>query len=203
MSAIGWAAEGTVMCADAGVATPARAARVVVSGISGFTAGCDQLSTSGILYVNAEVEPYLAVNPRAPDNLIGVWQQDRWSNGSARASCRRIVRRRPVGQLTAAPFSRCTGGTPANNGDFRRASDPWVTFSPNGAAFQIALAVGRALQDGSINALAVSRSRDGGVTSETPILVRRDADPMLNDKETMRRIRPTRATSMRSGTAST
>ena len=33
--------------------------------------------------------------------------------------------------------------------------------------------------------MAVSRSRDGGVTWETPILVRQDADPMLNDKETI------------------
>ncbi|MBK7473472.1 MAG: exo-alpha-sialidase [Betaproteobacteria bacterium] len=45
--------------------------------------------------------------------------------------------------------------------------------------------MGRALEDGSLNALAVSRSRDGGVTWETPILVRQDADPMLNDKETI------------------
>lgn len=186
MAAIGWATEGTVMCADAGIATPARAARVVVSGLSGFTTGCEQLNTPGILYVNAEVEPYIAVNPRAPDNLIGVWQQDRWNNGSARG----VVAAASFDggrswQRTVAPFSRCTGGTPANGGDFRRATDPWVTFSPNGTAFQIALAVGRGPQDGSINALAVSRSRDGGITWDTPIPVRQDGDPMLNDKESI------------------
>ena len=36
-----------------------------------------------VLYVNAEVEPWVAVNPTNPKNIIGVFQQDRWSNGGA------------------------------------------------------------------------------------------------------------------------
>src|SRR5215217_6808430 len=35
-------------------------------------------------YLNAEVEPWVAVNPANPANIIGVYQQDRWSDGGAR-----------------------------------------------------------------------------------------------------------------------
>ena len=41
---------------------------------------------------------------------------------------------------TMAPFTRCGGGTAANGGDYERATDPWVTFAPNGNVFQMALA---------------------------------------------------------------
>jgi hypothetical protein len=50
--------------------------------ISAVTAGCDGAAVSGAH--RAEVEPYVAVNPRSAASLIGVWQQDRWSNGGAR-----------------------------------------------------------------------------------------------------------------------
>src|SRR5262249_61057291 len=35
-------------------------------------------------YLNAEVEPMVAVNPRNQSNVIGVWQQDRWRFGGGR-----------------------------------------------------------------------------------------------------------------------
>src|SRR5256885_1422487 len=35
-------------------------------------------------YRDSEVEPYVAVNPADLSNVIGVWQQDRWSDGGAR-----------------------------------------------------------------------------------------------------------------------
>src|SRR5207237_1116410 len=34
-------------------------------------------------YRDSEVEPSLAVNPKTVANLIGAWQQDRWSDGGA------------------------------------------------------------------------------------------------------------------------
>ena len=36
-----------------------------------------------INYLDTEVEPFVAVNPIEPDNIIGVYQQDRWSDGGA------------------------------------------------------------------------------------------------------------------------
>src|SRR4029450_298059 len=34
-------------------------------------------------YLSTEVEPQVAVNPTNPQNVIGVFQQDRWSDGGA------------------------------------------------------------------------------------------------------------------------
>ena len=41
---------------------------------------------------NSEVEPYVAVNPVNAANLVGVWQQDRWSSGGARGRAGRRLR---------------------------------------------------------------------------------------------------------------
>src|SRR5258706_15490217 len=63
---------------------PPGDAQFRVSGTSPFAAGCDGVPAAGTLYLNAEVEPMVAVNPRNTQNVIGVWQQDRWSTGGAR-----------------------------------------------------------------------------------------------------------------------
>ena len=60
---------------------------VVVSGPSQFAACTDGQSVGpppGEVFVNAEVEPWIAVNPANPTNLIGVWQQDRWTDGGSK-----------------------------------------------------------------------------------------------------------------------
>ena len=121
----GYGPSGAGMCAPALAPTATLAA---ASGRSPFTEGCDGVASSGTVYAGAEVEPMLAVNPANPDNLVGVWQQDRWSNGSARG----LVTGASLDggrtwTLAAAAFSRCTGGTAANGGDYERASDPWVS----------------------------------------------------------------------------
>ena len=46
---------------------------------------CNGSPQSGRVYRNSETEPYLAVNPTNPDNLIAGWHQDRWSNGGGYA----------------------------------------------------------------------------------------------------------------------
>ena len=71
--------------------------------------------------------------------------------------------------------------------DFERASDPWVDVSPNGAAYQIAIAFnGLDLT----NAVTVSKSTDGGATwSALKTLIRdsgqRDSSWAFNDKESI------------------
>src|SRR5919198_800909 len=96
---------------------------VLVSGPSPF-APCT-VGGPGTNYVNAEVEPWVAVNPTNPNNIVAVYQQDRWSNGGA----------------------------------FDRASDPWVTFAPNGDAYQISLSASADLRT---SAVLVSKSTNGG-----------------------------------------
>src|ERR1044071_2169720 len=71
--------------------TPPAAPPGLVSGPSPYSPNC-ALGGGGTVYIGAEVEPHLAVDPRDPNHLVGAWQQDRWSNGSSR------------GVLTAASF---------------------------------------------------------------------------------------------------
>src|SRR5438876_8108444 len=84
----------------------------------------------GTNYVNAEVEPYVAVNPANTSNIIGVWQQDRWSNGGAHGLVAGVsMNGGSTWTKVPLPFSQCAGGL-----DYQRASDPWVSFGPDGTA---------------------------------------------------------------------
>jgi hypothetical protein len=137
-------------------------AEVRVSADSTFAAGCS--TGSGTEYRNAEVEPQVAINPLDPNNLIINWQQDRWSAGGASGV---VAATTTDGGITwsraALPASRCGGGNATNGGDYARATDPWVTFAPNGVAYQMALAFNGGFQvSGSTSAMLVARSTDGG-----------------------------------------
>jgi len=158
----------------------------LVSAASPFPSGCGSAPT-GTLYVQSEVEPHLAINPTNPSNLIGVWQQDRWSDGSARGL---VAATSFDGGVTwtqqGLPFSRCGGGTTANGGDFERATDPWVTFAPDGTAYFMSLSTnGGVFQTGSRNAMVVARSGDGGRTWSAPIALIDDTAPYFNDKNSI------------------
>jgi hypothetical protein len=140
--------------------------------------------------VNSEIEPWMSLNQADELNLIGAWQQDRWNNGGSE------------GIVTASSFdggltwttnantksSICTGGTAANGGNYERASDPWVDFSPDGTAYLMTLSVDS--NPGgfgtSPNAMLVMRSTNGGATWSGPITLKRDENPnVLNDKNTL------------------
>lgn len=163
--------------------TPSAAA-FRVSSASPFLSECNGSPQVGTLYVNAEVEPFLIVNPLSTANVIGIWQQDRWSNGAAQGlvsgasfdSGRTWTR-------VALPFSRCGGGTSANGGDLARASDPWLAISPDGTAHALALAVtGTLLTAASESAMLAARSEDGGLTWAGPVTLIREPGPVANDK---------------------
>ena len=166
---------------------PAGDPQFRVSGISPFAAGCDGAPAFGTLYVNAEVEPMVALNPRNANNVVGVWQQDRWSTGGAEGLLTGVSLDggRTWSQHMAA-FSHCTGGNAANGGDYARASDPWVTFAPDGTVHQSSLSFnGDVLASGSSSAILVSRSTDGGATWSNPITVIRDGQSFFNDKDSI------------------
>lgn len=160
----------------------------LASGPSPFAAGCEGVADLGQVVANAEVEPFAAVNPRFPLNLIGVWQQDRWSAGGgahglgtaysfdAGLTWRRVF----------VPFSRCAGGNAGNHGDYERATDPWVSFSPNGVAHQMALSFNNFARPGeTASAMLASRSTDGGRTWSTPVTLVADPAERFNDKNTL------------------
>ena len=149
--------------------------------------GCDGGRASGTVFVNAEVEPFVAVSPADPDLMVGIWQQDRASDGGALAlvsawsadagrSWSRVLQR----------FSRCGGAAPGSPGDFERASDPWVDIGPDGTVHAMALAFnGGALRPGSSSAMLAARSSDGGRSWSPPQLLQRDGATLFNDKNTL------------------
>lgn len=158
------------------------------TGPTPFAPGCNGAPQTGTVFPNAEVEPWVDVNPVRPSNLVGVWQQDRWSNGGANGLLAAYSTdggatwtRPPLGVQPS--FTRCAGGTAANGGDFERASDPWVTFGPDGDAFFMSLSINDSNVD---HALTVSRSVDGGRTWGPITTLLRENDPhVFNDKNSM------------------
>jgi hypothetical protein len=154
----------------------------LISAPSPFT-NCNA-GSGGTNYLNAEVEPWVAVNSANPSNIISVYQQDRWSNGGARGLVASVTHNGgATWSRSFAPFTFCSGGNVGNGGDFERASDPWVTFSPNGHAYQIALNFNGGDFD---NAITVSKSVNGGDTWGPLTTLTRNSDPFAqNDKESI------------------
>jgi hypothetical protein len=158
--------------------------------VSSPFAGCDLtgLAAGGTNFLNTEVEPWVDANPTDSSNFIAVWQQDRWSNGGARGLLTAVTHDGGATWSTTFPhFSTCAGGTAANGGNYERSSDPWVSFSPNGDAYQISLSVN--FVNDPATAVLVSKSTDGGDTwSEPTTLIRDPSDQapfLFNDKESI------------------
>jgi hypothetical protein len=173
---------------SAGAGTYTAAGLTDVSGASPFGsyASCNSGPLDSVLYLNSEVEPWVAVNPTNSNNVIGVYQQDRWHNGGSRGL---VASAKSTGGWAAswAPFSFCSGGSVANGGDFERATDPWVTFSPDGTAYQISDSFNESNFE---NAILVSKSSNGGTSWSTAQTLSRnsgdrDVSFAFQDKESI------------------
>lgn len=149
---------------------------------------CDDFEDQdGEVFLNSEVEPWVDVNPGDPDHLVATWQQDRWSNGGSRGNLVAVSQDGggSWGEIvTQTNSSICTGGPE----EYLRASDPWVSFSPDGTVYLMTLAVGDF--DGAslppLDAMLVSRSDDGGETWSQPVeLIRDEEATIFNDKNTL------------------
>ena len=179
------------------VAAPAQAApfalglTTTASDASPFLPGCGgpgEAAAGSVNYQNAEVETHSAVNPTNPNNVVAFWQQDRWNDGGSHGN--------RVGYSTngggtwghSAPrFSRCAGGAGLGEaGDFERATDPWLSFSPNGRLHAITIGFDNST---ARNAILAAFSNDGGATWSTPRVLRFDNPRAVgnnfNDKETI------------------
>jgi hypothetical protein len=159
-----------------------------VSATSPVAAGCTGGSTSGgSVFANAEVEPSLARSPTNPQLLLAAWQQDRWSDGGARAL---VSATSSDGGSTWTrvlhPFSRCGGATAGSVGDLERATDPWVDIGSDGTLHLMGLAFsGGTFTPGSASAMLATRSTDGGRSWSAPQVLVRDGATLFNDKNTL------------------
>ena len=181
---------------------------VQVSGTSPFlSCTADAIgSQSGTVYLNSEVEPWIDVNRTNTSNVVGIFQQDRWSNGGARglvagvsfnggASCTLV----PIPKVTV-----CSGGTAANGGNYQRATDPWVTLRPQRQPVPAVPVLQRRsppfTTEDFDHALLASKSTNGGLTWTDPVVVIRDTAPTSSTTSSRsRQTRRTPVSSTRSG----
>jgi hypothetical protein len=185
--AVACGGDGDDEAPSPGTPPPAEPPPRQASAASPIAAGCTGGVASGTVYINAEVEPWLAVDPRDPNRLLATWQQDRWSNGGARGLMSAHSSDGGASwQRTLLPMSRCGGAAPGSAGDFERASDPWVDIGPDGIAYAMGLgASGAVLAAGSASGMLASRSADGGRTWSAPVQLIRDGADFFNDKNTL------------------
>ncbi len=149
--------------------------------------GCTGGSASGTSFVNAEVEPWAALDPTNNQRILAAWQQDRWSNGGSRAITSAFsADGGATWQRSLLPFSRCGGAAPGSAGDLERATDPWVDYTPDGTALIMALGFsGAELADGSVSAMLAARSTDGGRTWSAASTLVRDGGNFFHDKNSL------------------
>lgn len=75
---------------------------------------------------------------------------------------------------------------PGSDGDFERASDPWVDISADGTVHAMAQAFnGSAGQPGVTSAMLASRSTDGGRTWSPTLLLQPDGAGFFNDENAL------------------
>jgi hypothetical protein len=190
-----------VLGAAALAASPALGAvspLVQVTGASPFAVGCagsghDQ---TGTLFEQAEVEPWVAVDPADPSHVAGSWQQDRWSDGGAHGlvASSSLNGGASWNGETFADFSRCPLFAHYGNPDaqdpgreFDRGSDPWVSWGTGSRLHQIALTVSQPSVGLGLNAgILVSHSDDYGATWSHPQTIKEDhGGNVLDDKESI------------------
>lgn len=166
-------------CGSSHATPPGIAGLITVSTAAPWPATCGEQPGRGSAFTrDSEVEPSIAIDPLDANHLIGAWQQDRWSNGGARG----VVSATTFDgghtwTRSIAAFTLCSGGP------YQRATDPWVTIGPDGAAWQIAYSFNSSTAD---QAMLVSRSLDRGRTWEQPRALIVDSDPdVVDDKETL------------------
>ncbi len=173
----------------------------LVSGPSPY-ASCVNAGEPGTVYINAEVEPFIAVNPTtvgpANVNLIGVWQQDRWNNGGAHGLVAgHSFNGGTTWSETTLPFSVCAPNAildPFTGAPYDRASDPWVSIGPDGKAYTVALlATNNTISGNNDTGVGTAVSSNGGISWGDARLIKADkgtspifeVTQFFNDKESI------------------
>src|SRR2546426_5142419 len=83
---------------------------ITVSGNAPWGSSCTgPAGRGGVVFHDAEVEPSVAIDPTDPKHLIGVWQQDRWSNGGSNGGVSALTfHGGPTRPRATPPFTPCS-----------------------------------------------------------------------------------------------
>jgi hypothetical protein len=163
-------------------AQPLDAGPPILTSANNPLAGCPP-DGSGVNYPGAEVEPWIEVNPTNAANIVGFYQQDRYSNGGAKGNVATVSMNGGTSwtQVAVPNDTRCTGGR------FQRSSDPWISFGPDGVLHAMSLVLDPDI--GAMfgaNGMTYNRSTNGGLTWEPAIrLITDPAGRFLNDKNSI------------------
>jgi len=144
-------------------------------------AACTAGAGTGRNYVRSEVEPFAAVNPADPANIIATFQQDRWNNGGARGLAAGVTQNGGGSwAIVPLPFSRCAPGTPPAL-QYERTSDPWVSFGPGTpkhshgvTAYAVSISFNQSPGKNG-NTVGAAVSYDGGLTWQNAQSLHSDA----------------------------
>lgn len=133
--------------------------------------------TFSTLYPSAEPEPRADVNPTNALNIAGAYHEDRWDNGGDRGLVSSATHNGGVtwNRIVVPGITKCSGGI------FDRASDPWVSFAPNGKLYGIWLVFD--VFD-THNGILVSTSANGGDSWSAPVALNVD-DTNGDDKQSI------------------
>ena len=112
----------------------------------------EQIAQGSTLYLDSEIEPR---STRFGSTIVGEYQQDRWDDGGARGLVTSVSHDNGLSwhRVVVPGITACSGG------EYLRASDPWVSFAPNGDLYAISLSF---LGNPNLNhnAILVSKSTD-------------------------------------------
>jgi hypothetical protein len=131
---------------------------------------CTAGAGTGRNYARSEVEPFAAINPTNPANIVTAFQQDRWDNGGAHGLAAGVTQDGGVSwTIVPLPLSQCAPQTPSAL-QYERASDPWVSFGPgtptnsNGATvYAVSISFNQSPGKHG-NTVGAAVSYDGGLT---------------------------------------
>jgi hypothetical protein len=149
---------------DAGVSAPLTA---------------EELTTSGSVALDSQAEPMVSVNQSNRANVVGFWQEDRWTSGGSR----NLVFGTSFDGGQTWANSALQGVGILAGGEFQRLTDPWVDFGPSNRVYAFSLGFD---DTGPDNGLFVSTSTDGGLTWGSPVAVIVDRRfEFFNDKNAL------------------
>jgi hypothetical protein len=160
---------------------------VQVSQAPALTPNCDGVEVTGTLYPATAATPALAVHPLVPMNLVAAWEENLWSDDGAQVV--NLGASFDGGQTwtpASVAFTRCSGGSSANPGNFARAGQTSVAYASTGTVYALAAVfTGTAFAAGSDSGMLVASSADGGLTWSLPVSLILDGNTFFDERGTV------------------